>query len=502
MLGRLGESYRGHDRRAAPVASTLAVGGMCAAVALLVVVCGIVMILVHDTRLAESRFALPFVRLDVGSSLLASVTAVACFLRWRLVGTASAFWAGLAVFVLGASGFSSTDVTREYAAAGIACSVVGLGLVAVWLRSHEVDASLSVRKSLVLTLVALVVAVGGARFLVGHDLAGAALSVGIGVALLAAAIAARVARTRDRWIVVVLAAYGATNVAYAAAPITDPFRMAGSSLVHLTAMAMAAFGSTLLLHEAGARQREVAFRLGVEHDEAKERFADTLHEVRSTVTALEGGVSTFGPANNDPAQEVLSRALVAEIQRLRALVDDRPNQTAPQTFWLCDVLEPVLTVQVAAGGVVSWDIPGDIHAVGRSCDVAQVVHALLTNAHRHAPGSVVDVVVEREGDFALIRVEDRGPGVAPQDREMIFERGERGSADDDDGRGLGLHIARTIARSQGGDLRVEERPGGGASFVLTVPTVTVLPSADRERDRAGAGTWSHPLSGTDLRSAQ
>jgi signal transduction histidine kinase len=303
--------------------------------------------------------------------------------------------------------------------------------------------------------------------------------------------------------VVVLVAYALSSGVYAPVSIADPLRTAGTVLLHLMAMAVAAFGSILLLHEATAHQREAAFRLRVERDEAKERFADTLHEVRSTVTALEGGVSTFEPATSDPAQVLLSRALVAEIRRLRTLVDDRPTKPDAETFWVLDVLEPMLTVCVAAGWVVSWDIPADMHAVSRSTDVAQVVHALLTNAHRHAPDSAIDVVVRRAEDVALIRVEDRGPGVHPSERESIFERGERGNATHDpEGRGLGLHIARTIARADGGDLYVEERPGGGASFVLTVPTVTVLPTAVRDRDRAVDSTWSHPLGDHGIRSAQ
>ncbi|HEY5171211.1 MAG TPA: HAMP domain-containing sensor histidine kinase [Acidimicrobiia bacterium] len=496
-------AYRGRDRRAVPVDVPLPVGRLCLGVAVVAALWGGVIVTLRDAGLSAPVFALPVVRLDVGASLLASVSAAACFLRWRLDGIASAFWAGLVVLVLGLSGFLSSDVTRAYGAAGIACSVVAVGLAAAWLRGFEVDATLSVRKVLSVGLVALVVAFAVARIVVAHGLAGVALSAGIGAALVGVAFAGHVMWSRDQWMVVVLAAYGASLVVYAALPVTDPLRAAAASSLHLMAMGIAAFGSTLLLHEAAARQREAAFRSRVERDEAQERFADTLHEVRSTVTALEGGVRTFEPVDDDPAREVLSRALVAEIQRLRALVDDRPAKPEAETFWLCEVLEPMLTVCVAAGWVVSWDIPADLRAVGRSADVAQVVHALLTNAHRHAPGSEVDVAVGRAGDFALIRVEDRGPGIAPAHRETVFARGERGDAPADcEGTGLGLHIARTIARAEGGDLWVEERSGGGASFVLTVPTVTVLHSAMREGDRAAASVWSHPLGDHSLQSAQ
>ena len=494
------EPYRGRDRRSAPVETALPIGRMCAVIAVASALWGVVMVVCRHLGLSTPGFALPLVRLDVGASLLASVTAAACFLRWRLEGTASAFWAGLAALVLGASGFLSAQLTSAYIAGGIACSVVALGIAAVWLHGSEVDAKLSAGKVALRTLTALVVVFALARVAVGRGYAGASLSVGIGVALVVVAYAAHVARTRDQWMFVVLAAYGASSLAYSPVSVTDPLRSAGAALLHLIAMAMAAFGSTLLLHEATARQREVAFRLRVERDEAQERFADTLHEVRSTVTALEGGVRTIEPVQDDPAQAVLTRALVLEIQRLRALVDDRPANPEVETFWVGDVLESMLTVCVAGGWVVSWDIPADLYAVGRPDDVAQVVHALLTNAHRHAPDSAIDVVVRRQDEFALIRVEDRGTGVDASQREIIFDRGERGHACTDlEGRGLGLHIARNVARAQGGDLWVEERAGGGASFVLTVPTVTVLPSAVREREKAAASSWAHPL-GSGLRN--
>ncbi len=495
-------AYRGRDRRSVPVDTALPVGRMALAVGGVALAWGIVITLLHDADAVAPAFALPLVRLDVGASLLASITAAACFLRWRLEGTSSALWAGLIVMVLGLSGFASTEITRGYAAAGVTSSIVAIGLVVVWLRHQEVDATLSTPKVAVLTGAALVAVFGIARLLVVHETAGAVLSLGIGAALLILAYVGHRLHPRDQWLLVVLVAYSAASIEYAPLALTDPMRNAAATTLHLFAMAVAAFASTLLLHEAAARQREVAFRLRVERDEAQERFADTLHEVRSTVTALEGGVSVFAPGT-DPMQAVLSRALVAEIRRLRALVEDRPTPAEPEMFLLDEVLEPMLTVCVAAGQVVSWDIPAEVYGVGRSDDVVQIVHGLLTNARRHAPGSPVDVVVRSAAGFAVIRVDDRGPGVAAGRREQIFGRGHRGDARAGcEGHGLGLHIARNMARAQGGDLRVDPRIGGGASFVLTVPTVTVLSSARRDRDIAGASVWSHPLAGTELRNAQ
>ncbi len=491
--------YRGRDRRSVPVDAVLPVARICFVVALVALALGVAITALHDLHTPASSVALSLIRLDVGASLLASITAAACLLRWRLEGTASAFWSGLTILVLGLSGFVSTDLTRGYTAAVTACSVVAVGLIAVWLRGLEIDTNLSVPRIATVTFGALVVAFLVVRVLVDNELAGAMLSLCIGVALVVCACGAYRAHPRDQWLIIVLAAYALANLEFAPLAINDPLRNAAATTLHLLAMGIAAFASTLLLHESAGRQREAAFRMLVERDVAQEKFADTLHEVRSTVTALEGGVSTFAPVT-DPAHAVLSQALIAEIRRLRALVEDRQSSPEPETFWLRDVLEPMLTVCVAAGQVVSWDIPADLHAVGRADDVAQVVHALLTNAKRHAVGSPVDVVVQRADGFALIRVEDRGPGVCESQREAIFGRGERGDAPaGSEGLGLGLHIARSIARAQGGDLWVEARPSGGASFVLTVPTVTVLPSARRDGDLVEASVWSHPLAADPLR---
>ena len=91
------------------------------------------------------------------------------------------------------------------------------------------------------------------------------------------------------------------------------------------------------------------------------------------------------------------------------------------------------------------------------------------NARRYAPESSVEVIARKQGETVMIRVDDRGPGIAPEDLEWIFERGQRSAADvDRAGAGLGLHIARRLAQDLGGDLWAECRVGGGARFVLTL----------------------------------
>ena len=103
---------------------------------------------------------------------------------------------------------------------------------------------------------------------------------------------------------------------------------------------------------------------------------------------------------------------------------------------------------------------------------------LLDNASRAAEGSVL-VTIATSGDSAVIRVTDDGPGIVPADAERIFDRFVRldsSRSRHTGGAGLGLPIARGLARAHGGELRsVSPADGPGACFELTLP---VRASAD------------------------
>jgi signal transduction histidine kinase len=101
--------------------------------------------------------------------------------------------------------------------------------------------------------------------------------------------------------------------------------------------------------------------------------------------------------------------------------------------------------------------------------VARVVRVLLDNALKFSPeGEPVEIVVGRGSGMASVSVADRGPGVPPAEQETVFERFSRGSSATDGGFGLGLAIARDLARRMDGDLRLD---GGeqGARFTLLLP---------------------------------
>jgi signal transduction histidine kinase len=104
----------------------------------------------------------------------------------------------------------------------------------------------------------------------------------------------------------------------------------------------------------------------------------------------------------------------------------------------------------------------------------QVIVNLLSNAVKFSPGDVglVALTVENETDGVRLSVADNGPGVAPNQREAIFERFRQVGdtlTSKPEGSGLGLAISRMIIEHFGGRTWVEDGPGGGAIFRVWLP---------------------------------
>jgi signal transduction histidine kinase len=104
----------------------------------------------------------------------------------------------------------------------------------------------------------------------------------------------------------------------------------------------------------------------------------------------------------------------------------------------------------------------------------QILVNLLSNAIRHSPEeAAVAVTVKDVGDTASFAVSDHGPGVPGELRERIFEPFERFDPHSGLGTGLGLPVSRRLAEALGGTLTVEETAGGGATFILKIPSSTL-----------------------------
>jgi predicted ATPase/signal transduction histidine kinase len=119
-----------------------------------------------------------------------------------------------------------------------------------------------------------------------------------------------------------------------------------------------------------------------------------------------------------------------------------------------------VSVEQAAPVVGWWDVER-LH---------QLVLNLLSNAAKFGAGKPIEIRVEAGPARAQLSVIDHGIGIAPEGRERIFERYQRGAAGEHyGGLGLGLHICSHIAREHGGSIVVESEPGQGATFTVELP---------------------------------
>ena len=168
-------------------------------------------------------------------------------------------------------------------------------------------------------------------------------------------------------------------------------------------------------------------------------------------------------------------SLVDDLVDLQAIErpDFRPESDPIDLADLARRAGGLLAVRAAARQVrVERPAPGEtVPAIGEFRRVLQILVNLIGNAVRYSPADgVVLIEARREGTFATIVVADEGRGIAPEDQERIFAKFERIDLSEPGGTGLGLYIARRLARVMGGDLTVSSAPGKGARFTLTLPT--------------------------------
>nr|WP_258382413.1 HAMP domain-containing sensor histidine kinase [Streptomyces sp. NTH33] len=212
--------------------------------------------------------------------------------------------------------------------------------------------------------------------------------------------------------------------------------------------------------------------------ERQHRFiADASHELRSPIANLRTQLEVA-----DAHPELLdTHDLVQDVARLQYLATDllllarldAGESPAGARLGLADLVREEVASRAATDRFApAVTLEGESLAVtGSRTQLAQVLANLLDNAQRHAAGAV-EVTVAVEGDDVVLTVGDDGPGVAPEDRERVFERFVRldeARSRDAGGAGLGLAIARDVVLRHGGSLTVGGVPGEGAVFRARLP---------------------------------
>ncbi|MFP2897113.1 ATP-binding protein [Corallococcus sp. 4LFB] len=122
------------------------------------------------------------------------------------------------------------------------------------------------------------------------------------------------------------------------------------------------------------------------------------------------------------------------------------------------------------GTPLTVDVKGPVLGTFDPSRISQVVHNLVANALKFGRGRPVDVTLRPDGEVVRLSVVDHGIGIKPEDRERIFERFERAvSTHHYGGLGLGLWVSRQVVEAHQGSIDVEDTPGGGTTFRVTLP---------------------------------
>lgn len=176
-------------------------------------------------------------------------------------------------------------------------------------------------------------------------------------------------------------------------------------------------------------------------------YASYASDIASAGRHLLSVIRSMGEGPSSSAQRVDVRELTVEaVALVQPLAESKP-----------------VAIEVEPVG-------GPLAANGEARAIVQVLVNILGNAIRYSPDQgIIAVTFESDPGECRVMISDQGPGIAADDQQRIFERYER-VGDTPNGSGLGLAISRRLARSMGGDIRLESAPGEGARFTLILPS--------------------------------
>jgi two-component system, OmpR family, sensor histidine kinase ChvG len=227
--------------------------------------------------------------------------------------------------------------------------------------------------------------------------------------------------------------------------------------------------------------------------DAIESFAaDVAHELKNPLTSLRSAVDMFSRAKEAESRQRMLAIVQADVKRIDRLITDisdasrldaelsRETASAVDAGRLLETIVEIYRMMELPRGVtleLKSELPPDAMVMGRDERLGQVIRNLVDNAVSFSPPhGVVSISARSEGANLRIMVEDRGPGIPPDNLETIFKRFYTERPQDHDfgkNSGLGLSIARQIAEGFGGHIWAENRDQGGARFVVQLPLAGV-----------------------------
>jgi two-component system, OmpR family, sensor kinase len=220
-------------------------------------------------------------------------------------------------------------------------------------------------------------------------------------------------------------------------------------------------------------------------DRLRRFIADASHELRTPLASIRGYAELFRMgATRDPADvEKAMRRIEDEAARMGVLVEDlltlaRLDEVADAPHAELDLAALVRDAvddgrASAPGRDIGVDVDEPALVVGDRDQLRQVLGNLLRNAFVHTPaGTPIEVTLRKLDGEVRLEVRDHGPGLPTSDAEALFERFWRSEGGRERGRGgagLGLAIVAAIVDAHRGEVRAGNAPGGGATFVVTLP---------------------------------
>jgi signal transduction histidine kinase len=231
----------------------------------------------------------------------------------------------------------------------------------------------------------------------------------------------------------------------------------------------------------GSSFNEMTDRVGRLLDAQRAFVADASHQLRTPLTGLRLRIEEARAAGVSAAAAAELDSGVAEVDRLAQIVDELITLSrAGERDLPAEHLDLAATVRRAltrwSAAAAERDVTIEIGGLEQSsvwcagADADRALDVLIENALRYAPPRSTVEITSAAG---RVEVCDRGAGIRPEESESIFERFHRGAAGrtGPPGSGLGLSIARELAREWGGDVTLANRDGGGAVATLCLPIV-------------------------------